>query len=150
MKKKLTYRMYGFVPYNISEIQKGIQFGHAVVEYANKYGKTKEYQQWAKHDKTFIILNGGPVNNKNHEYGMLKVLNDIKKMGVKVATFHEPDLNDALSAFVFLVDERIFHAKYTFDDVDDGISISYAEWVDYVGGKKNVALRSYLSKFRLA
>ena len=30
-----TYRMYGMVPYNILEIQKGIQFGHAVQEYNN-------------------------------------------------------------------------------------------------------------------
>ena len=29
----LEWRMYGMVPYNISEIQKGIQFGHAVVEF---------------------------------------------------------------------------------------------------------------------
>lgn len=28
-----TYRMYGLVPYNISPIQQGIQYGHAVVEY---------------------------------------------------------------------------------------------------------------------
>ena len=31
--KKLELRMYGLVPYNISPIQQGIQFGHAVVEY---------------------------------------------------------------------------------------------------------------------
>ena len=31
--KYLELRMYGFVPYNISEIQKGIQFGHAVTRY---------------------------------------------------------------------------------------------------------------------
>ena len=29
----LEYRMYGLVPYNLSPIQQGIQFGHAVVEY---------------------------------------------------------------------------------------------------------------------
>ena len=52
-----TYRLYGFVPYNLSPIQQGIQFGHGVVEYAQKYFKDKTYQQWAKDDKTFIILN---------------------------------------------------------------------------------------------
>ena len=31
----LEWRMYGIVPYNISDIQKGIQFGHAVQEYNN-------------------------------------------------------------------------------------------------------------------
>jgi hypothetical protein len=34
---KLELRMMGFVPYNISEITKAIQFGHAVVEYMMKY-----------------------------------------------------------------------------------------------------------------
>lgn len=31
----MEYRMYGLVPYNLSPIQQGIQFGHAVVEYIN-------------------------------------------------------------------------------------------------------------------
>ena len=57
MKNKLEYRMYGLVPYNISPIQQGIQFGHAVVEYSiGRYGSHDDYQQWAKEDKTFIIL----------------------------------------------------------------------------------------------
>jgi hypothetical protein len=34
----LEYRMYGLVPYNLSPIQQGIQFGHAVVD----YGRTAE------------------------------------------------------------------------------------------------------------
>lgn len=78
MKKKLptTYRMYGFVPYNISEIQKGIQYGHAVVEYSNAHAKDTDYKQWSTVDKTFIILNGGTTNN-----GSLK--------GDGVRNFHE-------------------------------------------------------------
>jgi len=34
--KYLEYRMYGIVLYNISSIQAGIQFGHAVVEYQQR------------------------------------------------------------------------------------------------------------------
>ena len=71
MKKRLEYRMYGLVPYNISPIQQGIQFGHEVVEYGLKHGKSNvindkvdTYTQWAKNDKTFIILNGGTTNNR--------------------------------------------------------------------------------------
>jgi hypothetical protein len=30
----LEYRMYGLVPYNLSPIQQGIQFGHGVIEYS--------------------------------------------------------------------------------------------------------------------
>ena len=65
--------MYGLVPYNLSPIQQGIQFGHAVVEYALKNDKQPDYQKWAVFDKTFIILNGG-TTNKNSEsvhYGTL-------------------------------------------------------------------------------
>ena len=34
--KTLELRMYFFVPYNISPIQKSIQAGHAALEYAYK------------------------------------------------------------------------------------------------------------------
>lgn len=113
MEKKLEYRMYGAVPYNISEIQRGIQFGHAVVEYGLKFGKTDEYLQWAKNDKTFIILNGGTTNLN---FGSLGSLNEhlqyVKEfLKLDVAEFYEPDLGDQLTAFVFLVDERVWDKK---------------------------------------
>lgn len=41
MIEKLKYRMYGLVPYNISPIQQGIQFGHGVVEYMMNNFKTQ-------------------------------------------------------------------------------------------------------------
>jgi hypothetical protein len=56
--------MYGLVNYQLSGIQKGIQFGHGVVDYGMKYIESHEYQRWAKNDKTFIILNGGTTNDK--------------------------------------------------------------------------------------
>lgn len=55
----MKYRMYFFVPCNISEIQKGIQAGHAALEYAFLYGDTDEYKSFIVNDKTWIILNGG-------------------------------------------------------------------------------------------
>jgi len=65
--KFLNYRMYGMVPYNLSPIQQGIQFGHAVV----RMGRTVRdmgymediYNKWADKDEVFIILNGGTTNN---------------------------------------------------------------------------------------
>ena len=68
MENKLELRMYGFVPYNISEIQKGIQFGHALVEYGLENFNTTEYLDWAKYWKTFIILNGGTSNHSTNRY----------------------------------------------------------------------------------
>ena len=65
------YRMYGLVPYNISPIQQAIQFGHAVVEYANEYFHDHDYQSWSHDDKTFIILNGGTTNTLIERFGTL-------------------------------------------------------------------------------
>lgn len=69
-KTKLEYRMYGITPYNISPIQQAIQFGHGVVEYAQKYFKDADYQHWAKNNKTFIILNGGTTNNGEEPHSL--------------------------------------------------------------------------------
>ena len=143
MENKLELRMYGFVPYNISEIQKGIQFGHAVVEYAQmakkgdptieweegsdgtRYKKVRfesldledTYNDWANNWKTFIILNGGTSNHIDPEYvgSMESIVEQLKENGVKFATFNEPDLNDMLSGIVFIVDERVFNRKVYLD-----------------------------------
>ena len=194
--KKLELRMYGLIPYNISPIQQGIQFGHAVVEYGQKMKYLGEHNQslniqyndWADNWKTFIILNGGTSNHSVNRYsdteeffgtmeGNLKSLED---NGVEVGTFYEPDLNDMLSGIVFIVDERIFNKK-DYPDFSDWLMSSkyselirtfdtdvniiaeyiknstnkedqkaYKEWVNLVGGDKNVFLRDFLKNFRLA
>lgn len=159
--------MYGIVPYNISPIQQGIQFGHAVVEYAQKYFKDADYQHWAKHNKTFIILNGGTTNagdlRSESYYGSMQIYEqEIKVNKIKHAVFFEPDLNDALTAVVFLVDERVFD-KRKYPDFDSLLNENgspvltdkinkdlYDKWVKVIGGKQNVFLREFLSKLRLA
>ena len=65
------YRMYGLVPYNISPIQQSIQYGHAVVEYLNKYFNEPDCTEWRLNDKTFIILNGGTTNKSFSYFGTL-------------------------------------------------------------------------------
>jgi hypothetical protein len=171
----LEYRMYGLVPYNLSPIQQGIQFGHAVVEYQqNTLGlepMQKIYNKWAKEDKTFIILNGGTTNRNSERLGTLnKHLKQITEMGVKVGIFFEPDLGDQLTAFVFLVDERVFNKELYPDFVgtpytwpihvkpnekeyakwEEANNKNYAAWVERVGGEKNVFLREYLRPLKLA
>lgn len=124
----LELRMYGLVPYNISPIQQGIQFGHAVVEYSQsiqsyKHGTlsrldhyqslAKNYDSWANNWKTFIILNGGTTNNKIVNNSYVGSLNNHKetldKIGIFNVIFNEPDLGDQLTAVVFIVDERVFN-----------------------------------------
>lgn len=160
-----TYRMYGLVPYNISPIQQGIQFGHAVVEYGITYGNTREYHRWSRKDKTFIILNGGTTNTSNASYGSLNTYDDILGInGVKRSKFYEPDLGDQLTAIVFLVDDRVFdreawpnydgmyysNAVGTFPD-----SIEYQRWKMKFAETESEAnqivfLREFLSKLKLA
>lgn len=119
MKKKETEkRMYVLVPYNLSEIQKGIQALHAVAEYSLEFNSTfikgKEYYckdslyvDWAKNWKTVIVLNGGTTgkNSSMHQYRQ-----DLLNLNVDHSLFHEPDLNDALTGIAFIVDmERDTH-----------------------------------------
>lgn len=158
------YRMYGLVPYNISPIQQGIQFGHAVVEYSLLYSNDTNYQKWAKVHKTFIILNGGTTNIQMpgtlnvHEY-------DIEANSIKHANFFEPDLGDQLTAVVFLVDDRIFDKKKwpDYKDVckefllkgDNDHIPPYDDWYksfsdDMEELVKIHFLREFLNQFRLA
>jgi hypothetical protein len=158
--------MYGLVPYNLSPIQQGIQFGHAVVEYGLEFGTTLAYQKWAREDKTFIILNGGTTNTRfNLEDGLpFGSLNNhlltLVSNNTQVATFHEPDLGDQLTAVVFLVDDRVFD-KVTWPDfsMDQYLRVSEAE--QYWNWKMKLAeteqeadqivfLREFLKQFRLA
>lgn len=118
--------------YNLSQIQIGIQSLHACVEYNLKYGKDKDYIEWAKTHKTVIILNGGTSNDGTQtEYGypihqgsMEQHFQTLKDNKIKCACFREPDLNYATSAVVFLVDERIFNKK----DYPDYVPTSIQEF----------------------
>lgn len=169
----MKYRMYFLVPYNISEIQKGIQAGHAALEYANLFGNTKEYKSFIKNDKTWIILNGG-TTRYNHrtlpeEFGdMDKIALEFYNRLIDHANFCEPDLNYALTAICFLADERVWDFE-TYPDYDSDVyekswvmrtgamsalqiepMAIYQEWVDFIGGEKNVFLRELLKDKHLA
>jgi len=198
MEHDLEYRMYGLVPYNISPIQQGIQYGHSLQEFNNAIidyilsdsfsledENWKQFDSWRKLHKTFIILNGGTTNKQSDIVTgePLGTLNQhalrLTENEVKIATFNEPDLNDALTAVVFLVDERVFDKKkypdfkdwleeqYTSGYITDEIKAycaatgkrpdydrvfptTYKNWVDHVGGRQNVWLREFTSQFKLA
>jgi hypothetical protein len=170
----LERRMYGLVPYNMSPIQQGIQFGHAVVDYARTVDGLKPHQQiynkWADKDKTFIILNGGTTNNNPERLGTLNThMNTLRENGVLLQEFHEPDLGDQLTAFVFLVDERVFNrilypdfvpetlpygrtkpSEKALSQLDERNKVNYKHWEEKIGGPINAFLREYLRPLRLA
>jgi hypothetical protein len=158
----LEYRMYGLVAYQLSgTIHAGIQFGHAVVEYGQFVKDIPPfeiiYNKFANKDKTFIILNGGTTNENPNRLGTLQQhVEKLKNNNILIAEFREPDLNDTLTAVVFLVDERVFNKSLYPDFVkDEKVSDKtnekqYNEWVEKIGGQKNVFLREFLPNFRLA
>lgn len=130
-------RMYGFVMYNLSGIQKGIQFGHAVVEYS-RYAwdgnpNYTAYKEFADNHKTFILLDGGgscDIQNRAIELGQL---------GIPYASFYEPDLNDSLSAITFIIPEEVYNIDLSDPGLEGDTEYAY-----------RYAVKSYLSKFRLA
>lgn len=189
MDKNLEKRMYFFVPYNISKIQQGIQAGHCAEQYANMYMDTSLWQDYVKNWKTWIILNGGTTNDdflidpetKKRSYtgSLNQIEHDLTMAGISHACFHEPDLQEALTAVCFIADERVFNFKdypdfpewitqQEFIDEDEKLNSyidlktrdeedykklfpgMYPQWVRELGGEKNLFLRELTRNAKLA
>ena len=105
------WRMYFFVMYNLSGIQKGIQAGHAALEYAEMFFNTWEYKEFINNHKTFIVLSGGGSQD------MILREQELKNLGFNYAVFTEPDLNMSRSAIAFLVPENIYNFKLGEEDL---------------------------------
>ena len=205
--EKLELRLYGLVPYNISPIQQGIQYGHAKDEYTLRIidmlmnGDTTSevvstYVDWLRNWKTYIILNGGTTNigydariglYDSNTRGTLNLhYQSLKDNDIFCTAFYEPDLGNQLTGVDFIVDERVFNKeKYPDFDLknypqfyDNTDKLNYREiykdpmnplfpnkynlignthvkpewdkWVESIGGRKNLFLRTFLKNFRLA
>jgi hypothetical protein len=158
--KYLEYAMYGLTARILSDKQIGFQFGHAVVEYELMSRKLPEiramYDKWAISDKTFRCLSGGSTNDTN--YGtMQKYAQELKKNGVKIAGFKEPNINNATTAFVFLVDERAWNrVRYPDYQHPNDMGVPYVDpvhfdrWLTGIGGERNQFLRTFLKPFKSA
>ena len=170
--------MYGLVNYQLTGIQKGIQFGHAVVEYSLSVRKdinssddhfddieVAKYYDWADNHKTFIILSGGTTNLSIEKPGTMNLhLKALIDNNIYCCSFHEPDLGDQLTAISFIVDERVFNREkypdYQFQlkqadilspkFICDEEKEDWIKWVHSIGGQSNLFLRTFLTNFRLA
>lgn len=155
------YRMYFFVPYNISPIQQAIQAGHAGFEYIYRNSFRAGLVSFMENDKTWIILNGGTTNDQKDENGVyLGTLNQIqvqlKQNKIEHSVFHEPDLNNALSAVCFLADERVWDIEKYPDFEEAGYDLAsynhetdYQNWVEAMD-EKNLFLRELIRTKRTA
>lgn len=155
--KKLELRMYGLVNYQLTGIQAGIQYSHAIVEYGLIHNN-ELYQEWAKNHKTIIVLNGRTTNTNPDRLGdMNRSLQLLIDNNIEHAAFYESDLGDQLTAIVFIVDERVFnnvdypyYEELNFDLEDQNTNAqNYENWVENIGGEKNVFLKDFLRGFRL-
>jgi len=153
-------RMYFFVPYNISEIQKGIQAGHAALEYAEKFGQGLPYEEFIMNHKTWVILNGGTTMDfdadRSGKSGDLNLIaQQLYGEHIDFSYFREPDLNNALTALCFLADERVYDRE-KYPDLapckeDEKYDIeTIRSWVKGLGGRKNVVLRQLITGKHLA
>ena len=152
MKEKLELRMYFFTIYQLSGIQAGIQCGHAALEYANMYKDDPQYKDFIENWKTWVILNGGTTNSHIEDLG---TLNDIvvkfSEKGIKYSVFHEPDLNNALTAMCFIADSRVFTfkpSKPLFQYFD--YEVLRKEGIEYTGSEENFFLWEMINNKPLA
>ena len=133
--KELELRMYFFVPYNISDIQQGIQAGHALGRYCLRYGRhDPNHIVWDFLEKweTWIVLNGGTTNDERDfeaiPAGSLNQIGDnLMANHVEFSYMIEPDLNHALTALCIICDERVFNKKDYPDFIDWLLDIKMLE-----------------------
>ena len=167
LERPTGWRMYFFVPYNISDIQKGIQAGHCAEQYAKKYsvvsaGQAKKYwREYVSFDKTWMIMNGGTTNsdilyNQTEPLGTLnQIKNSLEDNNIDYAYFIEPDINNALTAVCFLADERVYDFE-TYPNYENWVSMELdnnfetnefgycPKYFDLIGGTKNIFLKSII------
>lgn len=154
----IEYRMYCLAERHLSSIQKAIQSSHAIVEYSLMYGNSPEYKQWAKNDKTIIILDGGNSID----------LEDIKihliDMQYPFEVFYEPDMGNFMTAIAFLVPNKIYDYQMYGTSYNDYLlktisisekeilpsKISYNEWLEMIGGKTAESIKAIISSLRIA
>lgn len=179
--KELELRMYFFVPYNLSPIQQAIQAGHAALEYARRFGQTDLFKDFVKNWKTWIVLDGGTTNSDPTRKGTMQEIwntidyhNDFCRNEdvIHVASFYEPDINDAMTAMCFIVDERVFNKEDYPDwkpwvlnqldnrhpdailqedwELEQRFPVLHKEWLKLIGGKKNEFLKKLLIDKKLA
>jgi len=106
-----------------------------------------------------------------------QIKEELKLAEIRFSEFREPDLNDALTSVCFICDERVFNRKdypdfkfYLLDKVEikfgnteaNRLALfpeeyliksnpdNYDEWVELMGGEKNVFLRELIKDKKLA
>ena len=143
-----NYRLYSFVNYYLSHIQAGLQTAHLVSDLFVKYHKKdhtehKIFKEWAKNNKTIIILKGGNNENIQQTYLTLcKFYGSESSCPLPVECFHEDaqSLGGLMTCCGVIIPKELFLAKrledsdnFVYVDEDTGIHSNYytgtIEWI---------------------
>jgi len=140
--KQLELRMYFFTNYQLTGMQKGIQCGHAALEYADRFAGDELFIKFVREWKTWIILDGGTTNSRRDLSG--EVMGSLDQIGdsllendIQFSYFQEPDLNDALTAICLICDERVFNKEDYPDFLDYILNVVYPK-NDHIPDAKSV------------
>jgi hypothetical protein len=134
---QMELRLYSFVNFYLSDIQKGIQTGHMAVDLVREYGDEDILPKhcdlvadWADNHKTFIVLNGG--NNLMLD----NTANICAYSGLPWTTFYEDEesLGGLRTCVGVVVPENYFNATYSaangFETVDIDGRIIFDQKID--------------------
>jgi len=115
----MDLRFYCFVHCYLSPIQHGIQAGHCAVDLVTKYMTSSKQiaadeamvLEWARKDKTFIVLNGG-----NSEM-LVATYKAAKKSGFPFAEFEEDheSMRGLVTAVGLVLPPEIYKVERTED-----------------------------------
>ena len=127
----MELRLYSFVNFYLSQIQQGIQTGHAAVQLIRTYTDKKQkhhelVMDWADNHKTFIVLNGG------HNAALEQTLEIVQRSGYPYSAFFEdgPSLGGLMTTVAVVLPENVFNAR-RFDPTSQ---IETYYWADPDGG----------------
>ena len=165
----LELRMFGVAPFQLGPLHAGIQFQHAATMYERKF-HTPLYEDWADNWMTSIVKNGGSTNTSTdpeRRGSVNKFYDQCVELGIDAVYFTEITMGDQITCVALIADERtwdldtwpnidltLWGAKDPFDYLNPDFSLprisamdpqeAYNQWVELVGGRKNVFLRQVL------
>lgn len=125
-----NYRLYSFVNFYLSSIQQGVQTAHLVAEMFTQAPKGTTLVNWAKNDKTIIILNGGAAADIKEKFLFLTREAASASWAAPVGSFSEDEksLSGTMTCCGIVVPERIWSAVDYKTGVREGLMSEEATW----------------------
>lgn len=124
-------RFYGLTHFMLSSIQQGLQAAHCIADMFVRYQHTKSdtirnmLDQWAKYDKTIILLNGGNCADLYSKYLAIRRICETLQYPYEMFSEDQQSLNNAITCVGLIVPETIYKmetdlitSEYPTDETD--------------------------------